>query len=72
MPAQTRGRVDRRIAQALQVPALDQEDVIDEGAHGREPPPGLHFDLQRFRVRDKPRPPLVALFLRVTHQFIKG
>ncbi len=68
MAAQPGRRVDRRIPQPLQVPALHQEDVIDERANGRKPPARLHLDLERLGPRREPRAPLVALFLGVALQ----
>src|SRR5688572_23111356 len=66
--AQAGFRIERRFLEPLQVPALDEKDVIDECADGAEPRAGLHFDIHRVGVFDEPPPPLVALFLRVAEE----
>ena len=66
--AQAGRGVDRGIAQALQVTALDEEDVIDQRADGREPAAGLHRDFECLGVGPEPRAPLVPLLLRIPSQ----
>ena len=48
--------------QPLQVPALDEKDVVDQLADGREAAARLHGGVDRGRDGDEPAAPLVALF----------
>src|SRR4030095_11904064 len=44
MAAEGRLRVERRAAQALEMPALHEKDVVDEGPDRRVAAAGLHLD----------------------------
>jgi hypothetical protein len=58
--------------QPLEMPALDEEDVIDQLANRRETAARLYCHLECRRVLAEPASPFFALAVRVPHQFVEG